>query len=81
MANLPLDDYRAVEVFPLPGAPGAAGGNETTWYEDDGVMVVTKNKVSSHTIGYTATVAGIRVRFARSRRSGRALWWYYRREI
>ncbi|KAH6708543.1 alpha-glucosidase [Verticillium dahliae] len=81
VANLPLDDYRAVEVFPLPGAPGAAGGNETTWYEDDGVMVVTKNKVSSHTIGYTATVAGIRVRFARSRRSGRALWWYYRREI
>lgn len=35
-ANLPLDDYRAVEIFPPKGSSNGRVFT-TTWYEDDGV--------------------------------------------
>ncbi|KAH6676938.1 neutral alpha-glucosidase ab [Plectosphaerella plurivora] len=75
VANLPLDDYRAVEIFPPQGASKGGKWHETTWHEDDGVAVVTKNRVSSYTIGYTATEEEVRVKFARDESSGFEAPW------
>lgn len=75
VANLPLDDLRAVEIFPPAKASKGGRWHETTWFEDDGVSVVTKNKVSSYTIAYTATEKDIRVRFARDETSGFVAPW------
>jgi hypothetical protein len=35
-ASLPLDDYRAVEIFPPKGSSNGRVYT-TTWYEDDGI--------------------------------------------
>lgn len=74
VAGLPLDDYRAVEIFPPQG--DAKGKSYTvTWYEDDGVSVVTKNKVSSYTIAYTSSSNEVSVAFSRDESSGFTTPW------
>jgi len=46
-SNVAEDDYRAVEIFPPPGASQASYSN--TWYEDDGISArpIFPNSVSS----------------------------------
>ncbi|KAH8673189.1 glycosyl hydrolases family 31-domain-containing protein [Ilyonectria robusta] len=75
VADLPLDDYRAIEIFPPKTASRNGQWHETTWYEDDGMSVATKNKISSYTISYTATESEIRVKFARDESSGFEAPW------
>ncbi|KOS17137.1 Alpha-glucosidase 2 [Escovopsis weberi] len=78
LASLPLDDYRAVEIFPPPATWAKCRGQkwyEFTWYEDDGVSPAGKNAVSEYTIGYSASSSEIKVKFRRHEASGfRALW-------
>ncbi|KAH6853129.1 glycoside hydrolase family 31 protein [Chaetomium sp. MPI-CAGE-AT-0009] len=79
VANLPLDDYRGVEIFPPKGRSKNDQWHTTTWSEDDGVSAVAKNKVSSYTFAYTATGAGasgeIKVKFSRDESSGFEAPW------
>lgn len=77
VADLPLDDYRAVEMFPPQGRSRNGQWHETTWQEDDGVSSVAKNKVSSYSFAYTATGASgeIKVKFARDESSGFEAPW------
>lgn len=69
VANLPLDDYRAVEIFP-PQGDSKGKSYETSWFEDDGVAVVEKNKVSKYTIAYSTTETEVLVKFTRDESSG-----------
>ncbi|KAK3185737.1 hypothetical protein K4F52_005602 [Lecanicillium sp. MT-2017a] len=73
VADLPLDDYRAVEIFP----PQSSGDKwyETTWHEDDGVAPVAKNKVSSYNISYQAHADAIDVAFKVDELSGFSTPW------
>ena len=78
VAGLPLDDFRAAEIFPPPAE--TSGGLEgewftTSWYEDDGVSPVGKNKVSKYTISYAVTEEEVRVRFERDESSGFVAPW------
>lgn len=74
VADLPLDDYRGAEIFP-PQGDSHGKWYETTWYEDDGIAAVHKNKISSYTITYTTTKDEIGVRFSKDESSGfEALW-------
>ncbi|KND91788.1 Alpha-glucosidase 2 [Tolypocladium ophioglossoides CBS 100239] len=74
VANLPLDDWRAVEIFPPQGESGMRW-YETAWYEDDGVSAVAKNNISKYTIAYNATETAVSVKFSRDESSGfKALW-------
>jgi alpha-glucosidase (family GH31 glycosyl hydrolase) len=75
VANLPLDDYRAVEIFPPSPSSSSQKWYETTWYEDDGVSVVTKNKISSYTIAYSASASDLKVKFTRDEASGFKAPW------
>ncbi|KAK4118267.1 glycoside hydrolase family 31 protein [Parathielavia appendiculata] len=77
VAELPLDDYRGVEVFPPKGQSKNGQWHETTWHEDDGVSAVHINKVSSYTFAYTATGASgeIKVKFSRDESSGFEAPW------
>ncbi|KAL6917320.1 hypothetical protein ACHAPO_005887 [Fusarium lateritium] len=75
VADLPLDDYRAVEIFPPQKASKGGKWHETTWYEDDGTSAATKNKISSYTLSYTATEAEIKVKFSRDESSGFEAPW------
>ena len=80
VAELPLDDYRAVEIFPPQGQSKNGQWHTTTWCEDDGVSAVARNRVSSYTIAYTSTgdvtAAGeIRVKFERDESSGFEAPW------
>ncbi|KAG7286516.1 hypothetical protein NEMBOFW57_008827 [Staphylotrichum longicolle] len=80
VAGLPLDDYRAVEIFPPEGRSKNGQWYTTTWREDDGVSAEARNKVSSYTFAYTATGGGatageIRVRFERDESSGFEAPW------
>ncbi|PMB63494.1 Alpha-glucosidase 2 [Beauveria bassiana] len=82
LAHLPLDDYRAVEIFPPPPSSQKGGGGsddgkwyETTWHEDDGVSPVAKNRISSYTFAYTATNETVSVRFERDESSGFVAPW------
>ncbi|KAL1876343.1 hypothetical protein VTK73DRAFT_9586 [Phialemonium thermophilum] len=78
-AGLPLDDYRAVEIFPLPLQGSSSNRSsrwyDNTWYEDDGVSSVAKNKISEYTISYSATAAEVKVRFTRDESSGFVAPW------
>ncbi|KAM3511899.1 hypothetical protein MY11210_004440 [Beauveria gryllotalpidicola] len=74
VASLPLDDYRAVEIFP-PQKGGSDKWYETTWHEDDGVSAVAKNKISSYTFAYKATSEKVSVRFTRDESSGFVAPW------
>ncbi|KAH6615902.1 glycoside hydrolase family 31 protein [Chaetomium sp. MPI-SDFR-AT-0129] len=80
VADLPLDDYRGVEIFPPRGRSKAGQWHVTVWREDDGVSAVGKNRVSSYALAYTATGAAsaageIRVRFERDESSGFVAPW------
>jgi alpha-glucosidase (family GH31 glycosyl hydrolase) len=60
-ANLPLDDYRAVEIFP---PKGSSNGNVYTnvWYEDDGVSAPPA-KISVFEIKYSTTDTDVLVEY------------------
>jgi alpha-glucosidase (family GH31 glycosyl hydrolase) len=75
VANLPLDDYRAVEIFPPQKASRDGKWHETTWYEDDGTSVATKNRISSYTVAYTATQSEVKVKLTRDESSGFEAPW------
>jgi hypothetical protein len=75
VAGLPLDDYRGVEIFPPKGQSKNGQWHETTWFEDDGVSAVAKNRVSSYTFGYTASAGEIAVKFSRDESSGFEAPW------
>jgi hypothetical protein len=73
--SLPLDDYRAVEIFPPQKASRDGKWHETTWYEDDGTSVATKNRISSYTVAYTATQSEVKVKLTRDESSGFEAPW------
>ncbi|PTB69237.1 glycoside hydrolase family 31 protein [Trichoderma citrinoviride] len=75
VANLPLDDYRAVEIFPPRQGSHSTKRYETIWYEDDGVSAAAKNKVSRYSIVYSVEGAEIRVKFSRDETSGYVAPW------
>lgn len=76
VASLPLDDYRAVEIFPPPPGVGKEGRwYETTWYEDDGITVAHKNKIAKYTFSYAASKTEVKVKFARDESDGFAAPW------
>ncbi|KAF2791712.1 glycoside hydrolase family 31 protein [Melanomma pulvis-pyrius CBS 109.77] len=60
-ANLPLDDYRAVEIFP-PSGPSNGKEFTNTWYEDDGVSPPPA-RVSTFTTKYTCDAQRVNVSF------------------
>lgn len=67
-ANLPLDNYRAVEIFP-PRDHLDRTKYSTMWYEDDGVSA--KTRVSTFTITYQASSRdGIDFQYAEDLSSG-----------
>ena len=73
-ADLPLDNFRAVEIFPPQGSSNGKW-YETTWYEDDGMSAVHKNKISTYTIAYTTTETEVKVKFSKDESSGfKAVW-------
>jgi alpha-glucosidase (family GH31 glycosyl hydrolase) len=75
-ANLPLDDYRAVEIFPPP--PNNSKSNQSysaSWLEDDGISSVAKNKISEYKITYKAGDGEIQVQFERDESSGFKAPW------
>ncbi|RFU80381.1 neutral alpha-glucosidase ab [Trichoderma arundinaceum] len=74
VADLPLDDYRAVEIFP-PREGSSPKWHETVWYEDDGVSAVAKNKISKYSIAYSLEGPTIKVRFSRDETSGYVAPW------
>lgn len=78
VAGLPLDDFRAVEIFPPP--PELSGGMgdrwfASRWYEDDGVSPAETNRVSEYTVSYAVTPEEVRVRFDRDESSGFVAPW------
>ncbi|KAH6611638.1 neutral alpha-glucosidase ab [Trichoderma cornu-damae] len=74
VAGLPLDDYRAVEIFP-PRSGSSEKRYETVWYEDDGVSAVAKNKISKYSIAYSVKGSTIKVQFSRDETSGYVASW------
>lgn len=74
VANLPLDDYRAVEIFPPPGSSNGKW-YANTWYEDDGVSSAEKTKISEYKISYAATGAEVQVNFEKDESSGFKAPW------
>ncbi|KPM34915.1 hypothetical protein AK830_g11658 [Neonectria ditissima] len=73
-AELPLDDFRAVEIFP-PKSDSKGKWYENIWYEDDGVSSVAKNRISQYTVAYSTTPSEVLVRFKRDEMSGFAAPW------
>ncbi|KAI1529165.1 Alpha-glucosidase family 31 of glycosyl hydrolase [Pyrenophora tritici-repentis] len=72
-ANLPLDDYRGVEIFP---PKGDSGGKvyATRWYEDDGVSPPPA-KISVFTIKYQTTETEVLVSYEEKLQEGfRPAW-------
>ncbi|KAF2194412.1 glycoside hydrolase family 31 protein [Zopfia rhizophila CBS 207.26] len=60
-ANLPLDDYRAVEIFP-PAASSNGREYVNIWYEDDGISPPPA-KISSFTIRYSCDENSVSVTY------------------
>ncbi|KAK1237045.1 hypothetical protein MKX07_000467 [Trichoderma sp. CBMAI-0711] len=75
VANLPLDDYRAVEIFPPRQGSHSVKGYKTIWYEDDGVSAVATNRISKYSIVYVVEGTEIRVQFSRDETSGYVAPW------
>lgn len=76
VADLPPDDYRAVEIFPPPA--GLSSGQRyptNTWLEDDGVSCADNQVVSAFRFGYAASEDRIDVEFVRSETAGFAAPW------
>ncbi|KAL6835456.1 glycoside hydrolase family 31 protein [Trichoderma afarasin] len=74
VANLPLDDYRAIEIFP-PRQGSSSKRYETVWYEDDGLSAVAKNKISKYSIAYSVEGSEVKVQFSRDETSGYVAPW------
>ncbi|CAG9938732.1 unnamed protein product, partial [Clonostachys rosea f. rosea IK726] len=74
-AELPLDDYRGVEIFPAPAGSGSGKWFENTWYEDDGVCTAEAQKVSTYKISYAAADEEVKVKFERDESSGFVAPW------
>ena len=72
-ADLPLDDYRAVEIF--PGPEPSDGWYVDEWYEDDGVSTVEKTRISTYKLSYAVEGDEIKVRFERDEGSGFKAPW------
>ncbi|RMZ67857.1 neutral alpha-glucosidase ab precursor [Pyrenophora seminiperda CCB06] len=72
-ANLSLDDYRGVEIFP---PKGESGGKvyATTWYEDDGVSPPAA-KISVFTIKYQTTEKEVQVTYEEKLQAGFSPAW------
>ncbi|KAF2478384.1 alpha-glucosidase-like protein [Lindgomyces ingoldianus] len=72
-ATLPLDDYRAIEIFP---SAGSSNGKEytNTWYEDDGISPPPAC-VSSFTIRYTSDARYVNVTFEEKLQPGFMPTW------
>ncbi|KAF1833507.1 hypothetical protein BDW02DRAFT_623491 [Decorospora gaudefroyi] len=72
-ANLPLDAYRGIEIFP---PPGSSWGHTytTTWYEDDGVSPPPV-RVSVFTVSYECTETRVCVSLRRELRDGYLPAW------
>ncbi|KAJ4311489.1 hypothetical protein N0V94_007930 [Neodidymelliopsis sp. IMI 364377] len=60
-ADLPLDDYRAIEVFPPRGSSGERVYT-TTWYEDDGISPPPAS-ISTFKLRYTTTADVVEIGF------------------
>lgn len=67
-ASLPLDDYRAVEIFP---PKGSSGGKEfvNVWYEDDGISPPPA-KISTFTVKYKTDEEKIHIEFTEKLQTG-----------
>lgn len=72
-ANLPRDDYRAVEVFP---PQGSSNGHvyTNTWYEDDGISPPPA-KISVFTFKYETTESEIVVTYEEQLQAGFQPHW------
>ncbi len=76
-ANLPLDNYRAVEIFPPPEEHPASDGSTTfvnTWLEDDGVSPPPA-KMAKFILGYAATATKVAVSFSKDLSAGFSPPW------
>lgn len=73
-AELPKDDFRAIEIFP-PRKGSNGKWYATTWYEDDGVSSAAKNKISQYTLAYTTSDTQVNAKFAREEKSGFKAPW------
>ncbi|KAK7566610.1 neutral alpha-glucosidase ab precursor [Phyllosticta citricarpa] len=60
-ANLPEDDYRAVEIFP-PRESSGGKWFDSTWYEDDGISLAAA--ISSFTASYASSEKQIEFKFS-----------------
>lgn len=76
VANLPLDEFRAVEIFPSPLVSAHQGKWHTnTWFEDDGISGVTKNRISEYQLAYRSGGLEVNVDFRRNESSGFKAPW------
>ncbi|KAF1847277.1 glycoside hydrolase family 31 protein [Cucurbitaria berberidis CBS 394.84] len=72
-ANLPLDDYRAVEIFPPKGSSNGKIFNNT-WFEDDGVSSPPV-RVSTFNLHYSTTDDEVQVKFSETLHPGFKPHW------
>ncbi|KAF1985371.1 glycoside hydrolase family 31 protein [Aulographum hederae CBS 113979] len=70
-ADLPLDDYRAVEIFP-PQKDSAGRVFETRWYEDDGISA--NPHISSFIVRYSTTESEVIVHWEKENGGFDAPW-------
>lgn len=61
--NMPIDDYRGVEIFP-PRGDSKGRVYHNTWYEDDGIT--SKDNTSKFMLSYTATTTEVVMNFERA---------------
>lgn len=61
-ANLPIDDWRAVEIFPPPADQNIGQTFENEWLEDDGISPAPA-KIASFKLNYSATKEQVKVEF------------------
>lgn len=71
-ADLPRDDYRAVEIFPPPLSAGTTGTYEATWLEDDGVSLAAEPV--EFTISYRCFDALVEVELSRGGSHYQPVW-------
>jgi hypothetical protein len=77
IANLPLDTYRGVEIFPPPEEHPASDGRTTfinTWLEDDGVSPPPV-KLAKFVFAYAATATEVAASFRKDLSSGFVAPW------
>ncbi|KAF2118090.1 glycosyl hydrolases family 31-domain-containing protein [Lophiotrema nucula] len=72
-ANLPLDDYRGVEIFP-PAGSSRGKTYSATWYEDDGISPPPA-KISTFTLEYKCDEEHVLVSFTEELQPGFSSLW------